>query len=651
MSDLVYNEHELQEMAKLTVGADYWYTVEAKGIRSLKLCDGPFGVRHEDPDSQSPDGFNQHDSYPATCLPCGSALGACWNEELVENAAAAIAREAKALEVDVLLGPAMNHKRVPLGGRNFEYLSEDPLLTGKLAAAYIRGLQSEHVAACPKHFLANNAEFNREKIDTQIDEKTLREIYLRGFEIAVKEGRPMCIMGAYNRLRGEYCCENEDMLRKVLREEWGFDGLVISDWRAVHDRVKALRAGCDLEMPWQSDESAKSLYNAVMDGTLDVSFLEESIQRLRRLAEATSKKGSPADVEQNYIISRKLAEESMVLLKNNGVLPLNPGKKIAVIGGRAVSAKLQGGGSARLNMRRKESLLYYLTELLPDGTVHYSEGFTSGDTDPEKIRQAVDLAECCDVVVAVVSSSVEDDREEHDRKSMSLEPGALELLDELGKTNKPLVVVLQNGAPVEMPFEGQCSAILEMFLAGTGGEEAAARILCGLVNPSGKLAETVPYRLEDCPASDFNANPDVVTYHEGVFTGYRYYTTHDVPVRYPFGYGLSYTTFRRDYFSAAVDGSVINVKIRLTNTGDMAGSEVVQIYASKPVSGPKRELVGFCKTRLEKGETKEILLKIPLERLTVYDTEQKRFILPKGEYVLTWAANANDEGISKSIVL
>lgn len=257
MNSTPWAEQQLKEMACLTVGADYWKTVEAQGIRPLKMCDGPFGVRHEDPTSASPDGFNQHDSYPATCLPCGSAIGASWNEKLVEQAAAAVAREAKALGVDILLGPAMNHKRMPLGGRNFEYLSEDPLLTGKLAAAYVRGVQSEHIAACLKHFLANNAEFNRETIDTHIEEKTLREIYLRGFEIAVKEGRPLCVMGAYNRFRGEYCCENEAMLNGVLREEWGFDGLVISDWRAVHDRVKALRAGCDLEMPWQSDRSPR----------------------------------------------------------------------------------------------------------------------------------------------------------------------------------------------------------------------------------------------------------------------------------------------------------------------------------------------------------------------------------------------------------
>ena len=490
-------------MACLTVGADYWKTVEAQGIRPLKMCDGPFGVRHEDPTSASPDGFNQHDSYPATCLPCGSAIGASWNEKLVEQAAAAVAREAKALGVDILLGPAMNHKRMPLGGRNFEYLSEDPLLTGKLAAAYVRGVQSEHIAACLKHFLANNAEFNRETIDTHIEEKTLREIYLRGFEIAVKEGRPLCVMGAYNRFRGEYCCENEAMLNGVLREEWGFDGLVISDWRAVHDRVKALRAGCDLEMPWQSDRSAEEVARAVEQNELDADILLGSVRRLRTLADATEPAGAPPDVEENYQLSRALAEESMVLLKNEGVLPLKAGQTVAVVGGRAETPKLQGGGSARLNLRRKDTLTHYLREKLPGGTVYYAEGFTHGEVDAAAIRAAAELAARCDVTVAVISSSLDDDREEHDRRSLSLEPGALELLRVLRETGRPLVVLLQNGAPVEMPFADGCAALLEMFLAGSGGEEAAAAFsqavkdaqdtITGLRSDSQYLAKTSWY--------------------------------------------------------------------------------------------------------------------------------------------------------------
>lgn len=645
MNSTPWAEQQLKEMACLTVGADYWKTVEAQGIRPLKMCDGPFGVRHEDPTSASPDGFNQHDSYPATCLPCGSAIGASWNEKLVEQAAAAVAREAKALGVDILLGPAMNHKRMPLGGRNFEYLSEDPLLTGKLAAAYVRGVQSEHIAACLKHFLANNAEFNRETIDTHIEEKTLREIYLRGFEIAVKEGRPLCVMGAYNRFRGEYCCENEAMLNGVLREEWGFDGLVISDWHAVHDRVKALRAGCDLEMPWQSDRSAEEVARAVEQNELDADILLGSVRRLRTLADATEPAGAPPDVEENYQLSRALAEESMVLLKNEGVLPLKAGQTVAVVGGRAETPKLQGGGSARLNLRRKDTLTHYLREKLPGGTVYYAEGFTHGEVDAAAIRAAAELAARCDVTVAVISSSLDDDREEHDRRSLSLEPGALELLRVLRETGRPLVVLLQNGAPVEMPFADGCAALLEMFLAGSGGEEAAARILCGEVNPSGRLAETVPYRFEDCPAADFDADERLVTYHEGVFTGYRYYTSRQVPVRYPFGYGLSYTAFRRESFAAELGDGFIDVRVCLTNAGDIAGREVVQIYAEKPGNGPRRELIGFRKPLLQGGETRELAWRIPLEALRVYEPGAGRFVLVGGEYTLTWAPNARDEGL------
>ena len=631
--------------ATLTVGADDWHTVAVPraGIRSMTLCDGPAGIRCEDPTSASPDNFNQHDSFPATCLPCGAAIGSSWNPELVFLAAAAVAREAKELGVDVLLGPAMNHKRTPLGGRNFEYYSEDPLLTGTIAAAFVRGVQSEGVAACVKHYCANNTERNRLTVDEEIDEDVLRDIYLRGFEIAVKRGEPYCIMGAYNRVGGQFCCENERIINGVLRREWGFDGLVMSDWRAVHDRVKALNAGCDLEMPFQTKKSSAAVARAVRVGKISAETLDKSVWRLKRLSALTAAEGHKPDYDENYIISRRVAEESAVLLKNDGTLPVGNGKKIALIGGRAVNPKFQGGGSARLNARRVTDIM---TELAKRADVIYAEGYTEGEPDADKFAAAVKAAEAADVVIAVLSSPSTDDAEDRDRPGIELSPGAYRLVEELLKTGKPVALVLQSGAPVKIPCADRVNAILETFLSGSGGGEAAARILTGEVNPSGRLAETYPLRYEDCPAAPYySESPETMRYGEGMLTGYRYYTTAGVPVAYPFGWGLSYTGFEYSDLALTQTDEGVHISVNVTNTGKRDGKETVQFYAKKRES-LKRELIGFVKVEVPAGRTVRAETVIDPEEFAVWHDGARTCVLDRYEVVA--ARHSFDEGLKKN---
>lgn len=630
----------LAQKATATVGADDWHTIELPQVRRLTLCDGPVGVRCEDPTSPSPDDFNKHDSYPATCLPCGAAVGASWNPDAVREAAAGIAAEAKALGVDVLLGPAMNHKRTPLGGRNFEYISEDPVLTGTLAAAYVEGVQSRGVAACVKHFCLNNTEYNRLTIDIDVDEDVLRDVYLKGFEIAVKSAAPLCLMGAYVRVDGKYCCENERLLSRILRDEWGYAGTVISDWRAIHDRVAALRAGCDLEMPFMSERSAESVVQAVQSGELDARTLDRAIDRLRALGDATAGSGEAPDPAQAYLAARALAEESAVLLKNDGILPLRG--KVAVIGGRAKSPKYQGGGSARMNARQVTSLYDELSKRL---SITYAEGFTAGEADERLLAEAERVAKAADVAVVCLSSPPSDDAEDRDRPSMRLEAGAYALVERLAAIGTPIVLVLQSGAPIEIPCRDKVAAILETFLAGSGGGEATARILTGEVNPSGKLAETYPERYEDCPAAAFyGTDPDRMRYGEGFLTGYRYYRTKRVQTAYPFGFGLSYTSFRYDSLSVETDGDEIVCSVRVTNTGDRSGKETVQLYAHLR-DGVERELIGYRKAYIPAGKTVAVEIRVPCERLTVWKDGATR---ANNGYEIIAAPHSEADGVKAS---
>ena len=633
--------------ARLTVGADDWHTaaLPRAGIRSMTLCDGPFGVRCEDPETESPDDFNKKNSYPSTCMPCGAAIGASWNEALTERVASAIGREAKNYGVDVILGPAMNHKRTPIGGRNFEYLSEDPLLTGKLAAAYVRGMQKEGVAACVKHYCANNTELNRLTVNIEVEEKVFREIYLKGFEIAVKEGAPYCVMGAYNKIGGRYCCENERLIDGILRREWGFDGVVVSDWRAVHDRAAALNAGCDLEMPFMTKKSAADVVRAVRRNDLPARKLEKSVWRLKRLSILTSERGGKNDFTQNYITAKEMAEESAVLLKNDGVLPISADKKIALVGGRSVSPKFQGSGSARLNALHVTNLYEELKKRVK--TVRYAEGFTEGEAKEELLAEAAEAARDADVVVAVLSSPPSDDAEDKDRAGMALEKGAEDLLLRLTAEKKPVVLVLQSGAPVIVPCREKLSAVLETFLAGSGGGEAAAEILTGEVNPSGRLAETYPERCEDNPAAAFYGCEDTVRYGEGLLTGYRYYTTERVRAAYPFGWGLSYTEFTYSDFTAAEEGGRVRLSVEVTNTGNADGREVVQFYAEKQ-EGVARELVGFAKVYVPAGKSVRATAYADKREFSVW---RGAWHIEKENFILRAAKHAEDEGIRTELKL
>jgi beta-glucosidase len=644
----------LEEKASLTSGASFWYTkpIDRVGIPSIMLTDGPHGLRKQRAGS---DHLGIGDSVPATCFPPAAGMGSSWDSDLLERIGAALGAEAAIEGVAVLLGPGINIKRSPLCGRNFEYLSEDPVVSGVLGAALVQGLQAAGVGASLKHFAANNQENDRMRVSSAVDPRPLREIYLRGFQHVVENARPWTVMCSYNRINGVYASEDPWLLTQVLRDEWGFDGLVVSDWGAVSDRVAGIAAGMDLEMPSSHGATDSQVVRAVTDGRLDESVVDAAATRVLDLvrkarAGAGSTRG-PFDVDHHHALAREAAGRSIVLLKNQGgLLPLAGDTKIAVLGAFAAEPRYQGAGSSMINPTRLDNALDEIRARAV-GEVTYAAGFTLADSSSDEAdtlrAEAVAAATQADVAVVFLGLPAVLESEGYDRDDIELPAGQLALLDAVVDANPNTVVVLSNGGVVALPFADKVPAILEGWLLGQAGGAATTDVLFGDVNPSAKLTETIPKRLADTPAYlDFPGEFSHVRYGEGLFVGYRWYDARGFDVAFAFGHGLSYTTFEYGAPTATLtaDGDV-TVRVTVSNTGAVAGREVVQVYTSLPdsrVQRPLRELKGFASVALDAGESREISVTIRRKDLAYWDIRIDGWIVEGGTYTVDVAASSRD---------
>lgn len=641
----------LEEKAALCTGASAWTTtpVERLNVPELIMSDGPHGVRRV-PDVHT----IALESLPATCFPTASCLASTWDVNLISKLGQALAEECIALNVDVLLGPGVNMKRSPLGGRNFEYFSEDPYLAGELAANFINGVQSKGAGTSMKHYAANNQEFQRFSISAEVDERTLREIYLSAFEKAVKQAQPWTVMCSYNKVNGTFASEHNYLLNEILKDEWGFEGLVVSDWGAVRDRVAGLQGGLDLEMPGPQERRVKAVVDAVQSGKLDEAVLDESVRRVLRIvfkAKETPKQGE-FDTDAHHQLAGKIAAEGMTLLKNNGLLPLKGQQQIAVIGRSAENAHFQGGGSSHINPTKVDVPFKELQSQAENVEFSYAEGYpTDNAFRQDMIDQAVSVAQAADVALLYIALPTFKESEGYDRPDIDLTEQQIMLIKTVAQVQPQTVVVLNNGAPVAMSdWINDVGAVLEAWMMGQAGGAAIADVLFGRANPCGKLAETFPLKLADTPAHiNWPGEAGRVRYGEGLFIGYRYYDAKEMPVLFPFGYGLSYTTFAYSNAKVSaqtfkdVDGVTVNVDI--TNTGDMTGKEIVQVYVHDRESTlvrPKKELKGFAKVELQPGETKTVSIPLDFRAFAYYHPEYKLWITEDGEFDILIAASAAD---------
>jgi beta-glucosidase len=645
----------LEEKAALCTGASAWSTtpVEHLGVPEMIVADGPHGVRRlADIHSIA------RQSLPATCFPTASCSASTWDVDLIRQMGEALAEECIALNVDVLLGPGANMKRSPLCGRNFEYFSEDPYLAGEMAGSFIKGLQSKGVGASLKHYAANNQEFERLSISAEVDERTLRELYLPAFEKAVKEAQPWTVMCSYNKVNGVLASEHHTLLTKILKEEWGFEGLVVSDWGAVRDRVASLRGGLDWEMPGPRDRRVEAVVEAVRSGALAEATLDESVRRILRIVFKAREvpKGGSFEVEAHHGLARKIAAEGMVLLKNDALpqqgplLPLKGQQQIAVIGRSAQAAHFQGGGSSHINPTRVDVPFEELQSRAHGTELTYAEGYPADDSlRQDLIDEAVGVAQSADVALLYIALPTES--EGYDRTDLDLTAQQVALIQAVAKVQPKTVVVLNNGAPVAMSaWIDAVPAVLEGWMMGQAGGGALADILFGEVNPCGKLAETFPLKLPDTPAYlNWPGGAGRVLYGEGLFIGYRYYDAKELPVLFPFGHGLSYTTFAYSHAQVSaetfrdVDG--LTVAVDVTNTGDMAGKEIVQVYVHDRASGlvrPEKELKGFAKVALQPGETKPVAIRLDFRAFAYYHPKYEQWITEDGEFEILIASSADD---------
>lgn len=606
------------QLLDLGVGADFWRTraYPEAGVPALTVSDGPNGLRHQRPGN---DVRGAGPAEPATCFPCPATLAATWDVELAERMGAAIGREARSLGVDVVLGPGLNIKRSPLCGRNFEYLSEDPYLAGTLGTGYVRGVQSTGTGSCIKHFAANSQEYRRFSNDSVVDERTLREVYLRAFQMVVRDARPQMVMSAYVMLNGTYCSDNRHLLRDILRDEWGFDGVVVTDWGGMHDRAAAYEAGCDLAMPGGGGHLQRQAAAALDAGTLHGERVRESARRLVALAllHADGDQGAPAvDVAANREVARRAAAEGHVLLANDGTLPLASGARVALVGQMAERPRYQGGGSGHVNARHVATM-----RALRPGWA-YAAGYDArtGKTTDALVAEAVRVARGAQAAVVVCGLPETVESEGYDRRSMRLPKGMNRLIAAVAAANPHTVVVLQCGSPVELPWEKDVAAVLYAGLGGEAGAEATVDVLEGAVNPSGRLPETWPLRAGDAPCSECWGEPHRQSqYREGVFVGYRYYQTAGVPVAHCFGHGLSYTRF--SYANLATDAAARTVSFDVTNAGPVPGAEVAQVYVGPPAGGlprPARVLAGFARVELAPGQTRRVSVALDVGSLSVW---------------------------------
>lgn len=642
----------LDEKASLTSGADFWTTkaIDRLGVPSIMMTDGPHGLRKQ---AAGNDHVGLAHSVPATCFPPAVGLSSTFDPELAVRVGEALGVESAIEDVAVILGPGINIKRSPLCGRNFEYMSEDPIVSGTMGGALIRGIQSRGVGASLKHFAANNQETDRLRVSSDVDPRPLREIYLRGFQIAIEDEQPWTVMCSYNRINGVYASEDPWLLSSVLRDEWGFEGLVVSDWGAVNNRIAGVIAGLDLEMPSSGGATDAQLVAAVRDGSLDEAALDTVAGRVLALVDKARRRpaiAGPLDVDAHHALAREVAGRALVLLKNeDGLLPLARDQRVAVIGAFAESPRFQGAGSSLINPTRLDTLLDGFAEYAEEGTITFAPGFTlNGSSDDQALRaEAVAAASVADVTVVMLGLPAEAESEGFDREHIDLPDVQLALLDAVLEANPRTVVVLSNGGVVALPFADRVPAILEGWLLGQAGGSATADVLYGAVNPSGRLAETIPLRLEDNPSyGNFPGEHGHVRYGEGLFVGYRWYDERGLDVAYPFGHGLSYTTFAygEAEASASPTGDVV-VRLAVTNRGERAGRELVQVYTALPGSSVQRaprELKAFRSVALEAGETREVELVVRRSDLAYWDVRVDRWVVEGGDYAVQVGASSRD---------
>lgn len=649
--DETINSLTLEEKAAFLQGWSTWTSYEKKnsGIPVCFLSDGPHGLRKQ---AGTGDHLGLNASIPATCFPTAATMANSWDEALGEELGRALGREAAANGVNVLLGPGLNMKRSPLCGRNFEYFSEDPYLAGKMAAAYIRGIQENGVAACPKHFAVNSQELRRMAMDSVVDERTLREIYLTGFEIAVKEGKPRSIMSSYNKVNGTYANENAHLLKEILRDDWGFDGFVVTDWGADNDHALGVKNGSNLVMPAPGPDAAIGLVNAVKEGRVSEADLDERLKELFRVLvsadEAMKKAPKSFDKDAHHALARKCAEQSIVLLENDGILPLDWNAVVGIIGDFARNPRYQGAGSSMVNPTRLDNL-YDCLRAAGVSIASYAQGFDRRKPNPDQklIDEAVRVAEAAPVVLLCVGLDEIAESEGMDRSNMELSKGQQELIEAVCKVNRNVVLMLSGGSPFVIP--GSFRAAIHGYLGGQAGARAMADALLGKVNPSGKLNETWPLQLEDTPAcAYFPSKERTAEYREGLYIGYRYYDTANIPVRYPFGHGLSYTTFLYSDIHAEKD----RVTFTIANAGAWDGAEVAQVYVScrdGNVFRPQKELKGFAKVFLKAGESRTVSVSLDDKAFRYFNVKTNRWEVESGIYTISVASDAAHVRLSANI--
>ncbi|KAB7673119.1 glycoside hydrolase family 3 C-terminal domain-containing protein [Bacillus sp. B1-b2] len=641
----------LEEKASLMSGENFWNTkaIERLGIPSIMLTDGPHGLRKQ---GGKADHLGLNKSLPATCYPTAATLANSWDKSLVYKVGQDIGKEARSEKVSVLLGPGLNIKRNPLCGRNFEYFSEDPYLTGELASEMVKGIQSNGISACPKHYAVNSQEHMRMTIDEIVDERSLREIYLTGFEKVVKESNPYTMMSSYNKVNGEFANENQH-LADILYAEWGFDGVIVTDWGGNNDRVAGLKAHNQLEMPSTNGITDKEIVDAINAGTLDESILDEAVDQLLSLiykVRLDDKESVQVDYENHHNNAIEAASQSIVLLKNdNSILPLKAETKVAVIGDFAKNPRYQGAGSSLINPYKLSNPLDSLQHS-PLNIAGYAQGFKRmGGKSSQLLKEATSLAESAEVVLLFIGLDESKEAEGVDREDLKLAENQLELVEALAKVNDKVVVILSGGGAIELPFADKVQGMIHTYLSGQGGGEAVVDILLGKSNPSGKLSETFPIQYTDVPSSAYYPGNQATSEHrEGLFIGYRYFETADVPVRFPFGYGLSYTTF--EYTDILIDDLL--VKFNLTNTGEIAGAEIAQLYIEKVDSvifRSKKELKAFEKVYLEPGETKQVTLALTERDFSYYNPEIKDWEVESGNYKIQVGSSIQEIHIEETI--
>ncbi len=660
IKDLI-KQMTLEEKAGLCSGKNFWFLkdVERLGIPSVMVTDGPHGLRKQ---SASADHLGINESIPAICFPAGCASAASFSEEVANRLGTALGLETRANDVSVVLGPAVNIKRSPLCGRNFEYYSEDPYVASKIGTAFVNGVQSNNVGTSVKHFLANNQENRRMSSNSIVDERALRELYLAAFEGIIVDSQPWTVMCSYNRINGTYACESEKFLNDILRKEWGYNGYVMTDWGAMNRRVDALKAGLELEMPASNGVNDALIVAAVKNNELDEAILDRAVERILNITYKylDNKCDVELDLEKQHEIARELSEECSVLLKNdNNILPLKAETKVAFIGKYAEAPRFQGGGSSHINAYKIDNAVSSAKTLIPNSNVTFAKGFNDevDEKDDKLFAEAVAVAKEAEVVVVFAGLPDAFESEGYDRKHMRMPNCQNDLINEIAKVNKNIVVVLHNGSPVEMPWINDVSGILEVYIGGEAVGSATVNLLYGKANPSGKLPETFPKRLQDTPTyANYGLTTDNVVYNESIFVGYRYYTTKEIEVLFPFGHGLSYTNFEYKNLKVSKDSfndtDTVKVTVDVTNTGNVVGKEVVQLYVSgESKFTPKalRELKGFKKVELNPQETKTVEFELNKRSFAYWNIDADMWYVESGEYSIQICKNAETVLLEKVV--